>query len=231
MDTAHLEYDFERLTKFYPKFEAYFKGRNNHFIPESSFAGKDVWLEIGAGSGQFFAELAQKLPAKHFIAVERDKERAATLVGKMRRLKLPNFEGYRGNAISALLHGIPSNSVEKIFIMYPCPFYRPGQRKHRWYMHAVMPHFFRILKDQGQMIWTSDQKFYIDEAHFILKEKYAFDVLSYGEVSPNPHNYLEFFPGGRTKFERSYLELGHPVYEVIVQKVRPPNWNITHTRA
>lgn len=218
VDTAHLDYDFERVKKSYPKFEQYFVGRNNYFIPKESFSDRAVWLEIGAGSGVFFSELAKRNPDKHFIAVERDKMRAQTLLGKAKRLGLSNFEGFRGNAISALLHGIPDQSVEKIFIMYPCPFYKPGQRKHRWYMHPVMPHFLRILKKGGQMVWASDQKFYIDEAHFICKEKYPFSVLEYGEVKPNLHNFMDLFPLGRTKFEQSFMAENQPVYELIVVK-------------
>lgn len=218
MDIAHLEYDFERLKKFYPRWEAHFKGRNHDFIPKESFTGKSVWLEIGAGSGQFFSGLAQQFPDKHLIAIERDKMRAETLLGKAKRLGLSNFQAFRGNAISALLHGIPDASVEKIFILYPCPFYKSGQRKHRWYMHPAMPHFLRILKPHGQILWASDQKFYIEEAHFICQEKYKLAVLQFGEISLNPHNFLAFFPQGRTKFEASFMGVGQPVYELIVQK-------------
>lgn len=221
MDTHHLNYDFERLKKHYPKYENYFKGRNHDFIPQKSFENKSVWLEIGAGSGKFFSELAALHPDKHLIAIERDKMRAKTLLKKVQRSGLSNFEGYRGNAIAALLHGIPDQSVEKIFILYPCPFYRSGQRKHRWYMHPVMPHFLRILKTGGQIIWASDQKFYIEEAHFICREKYALRVLEFGETQKNQHNFMELFPQGRTKFEESFLSSQHPVYELIVAKEPP----------
>ena len=81
-----------------------------------------------------------------------------------------------------------------------------------------MPHLKRVLKPGGTLVWASDQKFYIDEAAYICREKYAFHVLHYGEVKENPENGMSAFPGGRTKFERTFIAQNHPVYELILRK-------------
>ncbi|NDG27944.1 MAG: hypothetical protein EB120_12330, partial [Proteobacteria bacterium] len=50
------------------------------------------------------------------------------------------------------------------------------------------------------------------------EKQYGLEVLKAGEISAHPLNALELFPGGRTKFERTFLDQGQPCYEVIVKK-------------
>lgn len=184
-----------------------------HFLQE-----KDIWLEIGAGSGYFFSKLAAQYPDRFFIAIERDKSRGVRLVRKVAREMAPNLVGYRGNAIPALLNGVPDQRIERLYFMYPCPWPKNAHRKHRWYLHPVMPHLLRVLKPGGLIVWTSDQKFYIDEARFVCESVYGMKVLAHGEIALNEWNDLAHFDGGRTKFEQTFLKAGQPCYELIVCK-------------
>lgn len=199
------------------RFEDYWKDRNTGYIPKDLFSHPRVSLEIGAGTGAFFTELAARFPDRFFIPVERCRMRAKRLLRKTSRSGLPNLVGFRGNAIPPLVHGIPSQSVERIYILYPCPWLKTSQRKHRWYLHPILPHFARVLKPGGLLIWASDQEFYIDEARLVCEQKLGLKVLVHGEVSPNPYNEMEAYPQGRTKFERTFLAQGQPCYEVILQ--------------
>lgn len=202
------------------RFEDYWKGRNTQFIPESLFTGeRKAWLEIGAGSGWFFTEMARRHPDTQFIAVERAKDRAVRLVRKVKKSGLDNLAGFRGNAVPALIHGIPSESLDRVFILYPCPWPRNSQRRNRWYLHPVMRHLVRILRPGGILVWASDQKFYIDEAHWVCKERHPFEILKVGEIAPNPWNGLEPFPEGRTKFERTFLGQGQSCHELICRRL------------
>jgi tRNA G46 methylase TrmB len=126
--------------------------------------------------------------------------------------------GIRGNAISTLFTQIPQQSLERIYILYPCPWPKNSQRKHRWHFHPVLAKIISSLEKGGHLILASDQQFYVDEAHYVFHKKPEFTVLKYGAVSPHPLNGLELFPGGRTKFERSFLSDGQPCYELILEK-------------
>ena len=56
--------------------------------------------------------------------------------------------------------------------------------------------------EKGRLIiWASDQRFYIEEAHHVCTKFYGLSPLAFGPVEPNAYNDLGSFPGGRTKFE------------------------------
>lgn len=214
-NATRLKWDISRAK--HAQFEDYCKERNH--IPRDIFVqDRPVWLEIGAGSGWFFCELAKARPDRHLIAVERSRLRGQRLVKKAGRAKLSNLAGYRGNAIPLLIHGVPDRALERLYILYPCPWPKNSQRKNRWYLHAVMPHIVRALQPGGQIIWASDQKFYIDEAALVCRDTYGFQVDVHDELKPNAFNDLERFPSGRTKFEATFLASGQPCYELIVTK-------------
>ena len=216
INPARLKWDLSRR-KPGGQYEAFFAERNR--MPAELFQGDlPIWLEVGAGTGKFFAELAARHPEARLIAIERCRERAHRLVRKAARSGLPNFHGLRGNVIPTLMHGIPTESLDRIYILYPCPWLKTSQRKNRWYLHPVMPHLLRILRPGGLLIWASDQKFYIDEARYVCDSVYQLPVLSHGELSPNPWNDLALFPEGRTKFEATFRAEGNPCHELIVSK-------------
>lgn len=200
------------------RYEQHFKRYRQDFINPQIFQHPRVHLEVGAGSGWMLLALAKRYPEISYVAIERDRMRAASLVRRAERAALANFVALRGNAIPAVIHGIPDQALERIYILYPCPFPKSSQRKHRWYLHPAMRHFVRVLKPGGHIIWASDQKFYIDEAEAICRGHYGLEVKHHGQLSPNRYNQLEDFPAGRTKFEHHFLSSGLPCYELIVEK-------------
>lgn len=214
---SRIDWDLKHNNNHSP-YESFFKNRKAPEIPESFFKKQSLWLEIGAGTGQFFETLARLHPEKNLVAIERDRMRGKRLARRTQESGLKNFLGIRGNAISAAMTGLPHESLERIYILYPCPWPKNSQRKHRWHFHPTMPKLVEALEPQGLLILASDQKFYVEEAHYVWKERYGLEVLKFGEVSSHPLNALDYFPGGRTKFERSFLASGQPCHELIVRK-------------
>lgn len=202
----------------HPRYEHYWAEKTTQQLPSTLFDHARIWLEIGAGSGDFFVTLAGKYPEISFVPIERCRERCRTLLKRSERAGYANLLPVRGNAIPLLLKSIPTASIERLFILYPCPYPKNSQKKHRWYLHPAMPHLVRVLKPGGVLVWTSDQKFYIDEAHKISSQVFALKTLYWGSLAPNPYNGLEHFPNGRTKFEQTFLAQGFPAYELVVSK-------------
>lgn len=218
LNPTRLAWDLKRRQNL-DKFEAFWRSRYAGFLPSEQFqTDKPVYFEVGAGSGWFFTEMAKRFPEIQFLAVERARDRGTRLVRKTQRAGLPNLVGFRGNAIPALIHGIPAESVSRLFILYPAPWPKISQRKNRWYLHPILPHLMRVLKPGGELVWASDQKFYIDEAKWVCEERLKLETLAYGPIAPNEWNGLLPFPEGRTKFERTFLAQGQPCYELICRR-------------
>jgi len=200
------------------KYIAYWETRPHCPIPYERFENyQKVYLEIGAGSGDFGLEIAAREPDSLFVGVDRDRHRGKALVRRSDKSGLNNFAGLRGNIIPALTCGMPSNSLDKIFILYPCPFSKVAQRKNRWYFHPMMAHVVRCLKPGGVLVWASDQKPYIDEAQHVCSQFYDLETLVHGLLAPNPFNGFRL-TRGRTKFENQFLREGQPCYELVVKK-------------
>lgn len=179
---------------------------------------EEQWLDVGAGSGGFFQSLAPRHPRTLFVAVERDKMRGKALEKRCRNQGPRNFVGIRGNIIPMAIRAFSPESLDRIYILYPCPWPKFGQRKNRWYLHPMMAPLFQALKPGGKLIWASDQHFYLQEAHYIFENHYAAHIVRWGELTPGPENGLTEFPEGRTNFERDFLEAGQPCWELIVEK-------------
>lgn len=203
------------------RYDAYWKELQLEvqFLTPSLFTQeKPIWLEIGAGTGGFCVEMAKRHPDRQLIAIERCKERGKTLVRKTERSLLPNLASFRGNAIPALINEIPTESIERVYLLYPPPWPRNPQRKNRWYLHPIMVHLVRVLKKGGLLIWASDQEYYINEAAHVCDKRFGMETLAHGPLSMNSYNALDIFPEGRTKFERTFRAEGQNCYELICRK-------------
>jgi len=216
-NASRIDWDF-KCKPSHQRYEAHFLNRKSPQIPSDFLKPRSLWIEIGAGTGQFFESLAKLHPEKNLVAIERDRMRGKRIVRRTEESGLKNFLGVRGNAIATVMTGLPSQSCERIYILYPCPWPKNSQRKNRWHFHPVMPKLVDALEPEGLMIWASDQKFYIEEAHYVATKTFGLEVLKFGEVSPHPANSVDLFPQGRTKFERSFLSLQQPCFELILRK-------------
>ncbi len=178
-----------------------------------------AWLEIGAGSGTFATALGQIYPDWLGIALERCRMRGTRLAKRVERLGTKNVLGLRGNAIATFMRDIPPQSLDRIYILYPCPWPKNSQRKNRWYLHSIMPQMVQSLKPGGWIYWASDQEFYIREAAWISENVYKMKTLAHGPLAPNQYNEVEKFPLGRSKFEADFLQRGQPCHELVSQVV------------
>ncbi len=212
---------WSRTQRVQEKYEAYWGQRRGVGLTHEQLKSfPHVWLEVGAGSGDFFIAMARRHPDTLMIAVERDRMRGKALVKRGKRAALPNLMPLRGNVVPSLSSEILPESLDRIYILYPCPWPKNSQRKNRWYNHPVMAHMVRGLKPGGKIVWASDQKFYIDEARFACETYHGLEIEAHRPVAPHPDNGLDPESKGRTKFEVTFLAAGQPCYELITVKKR-----------
>ena len=95
---------------------------------ERLFGGRDVWLEIGFGSGEHLIHQAKHHPDVAFIGVEPYMNGVASLLSKIHHSGVQNINLHMGDARD-LLDVLPSNCLQKAFLLYPDPW--PKARHHR----------------------------------------------------------------------------------------------------
>lgn len=213
-DVARLDYDFATVHR--DEFTAFWSGRTSPIkLPKFTQTYAKASLEVGSGTGDFLIQMARNHPDEFFIGVERDRMRGKKFAQRVAKANLKNLAGFRGNVLPPVMHEAPPESLDRIYILYPCPWPKMSQRKNRWYVHPFMPHLLKALKVGGQVIWASDQAFYIEEAKYVCETKFGLRTVAHGPVVPPAE-----FATGRTKFERTFLASGQPCYELISEKLK-----------
>ncbi len=215
-DFFHPVLDDIRKKNGIDKFIDFYKNPNYKYpnLPIKEY--KEVWLDIGAGSGSFFLEIAKHHTDKLLIAIERDRMRAKSLLKRAKKHALENLIAIRGNIIPFIVNIDKKEWLDRIFILYPCPWPKKRHRKNRWYFHPIMSHLVTALKTNGKIIWASDEKFYIEEAFITLEKYFGLKTISYGLIEPNSYN--GFIICGRSKFEKEFFSNKKDCFELVVEK-------------
>ena len=181
------------------------------------FNHRNVWLEIGFGSGEHLVYQAKRNPDIGFIGCDPYLNGVAVLLGKIEKEQLTNICIHAGDA-RHLLDVLPIQSVSKAFLLYPDPW--PKKRHHR--RRFVTPDYLnplaRVIKQKGIFRVATDVKDYVRQA---LEEvpKSGFDPV--GELQENWH---EKWPDWvSTRYEQKALCGGRiPYYLTFERSSLPP---------
>lgn len=92
------------------------------------FGGREVWLEIGFGSGEHLIHQAMAHPDRAFIGCEVYINGVATLLGKMRKAGVSNIAIHPGD-VRDLFDVLPDGAISGAYLLYPDPW--PKARHHR----------------------------------------------------------------------------------------------------
>ena len=163
-------------------------------------------LEIGAGKGKHALSFALQNPDKHLIAIERTRNKFEAFAKLATSQDSANLEAIHADAIAWIVHAIASNSVAKIFILYPNP------EQHNPNQHWLNMPFFEFLLSRlqvgGEVIMVTNIETYMNNA-----EKQATEVW----CLPNTRHQVPN-DSQRTHFEVKYLARQEICWELSVQK-------------
>lgn len=175
------------------------------------FPSSSLNLEIGCGVGWHPITYAKNNPNKFLIAIERTRTKFNKFSERLKRHEdLKNIFAVHADATLWIPQNLKSNSIEKIFLLYPNP--EPKNPAQRW---LRMP-FFRVLIDKlkvnGEILLASNIGSYLDEAIFYATNEWQLKLTQDHKVSL----IKDFQP--RTHFEKKYLLRGEICREVIFKK-------------
>jgi tRNA (guanine-N7-)-methyltransferase len=165
-------------------------------------------VDLGCGDGSFLCALAQHMPEKNFLGIERllgrirSAARKTTNIGNVRLLRMESSYAVR--------HLLPAGSVETFYLLFPDPW---PKRRH-WPRRIVTGDFLRATSEalvkNGTLLVATDHFDYFEKIEGIARANPDFTVASPGAVD---------LP--LTKFEQQFRAQGVPIQWLEARKISP----------
>ena len=127
------------------------------------FDGRDVWLEVGFGSGEHLVHQAIANPDVAIIGCEPYINGVAACLGKIREAKLQNVAIHAGDARD-LMDVLPDGSISKAFLLYPDPWPKARHHRRRFVTAEHLLPLARTLKPGAEFRVATDIPDYVRQA-------------------------------------------------------------------
>jgi len=178
-------------------------------------------VDLGCGDGSFICALAERLPEKNFLGIERlrgrirSAARKAAMVGNVRLLRMENSYAVR--------YLLPAGSAETFYLLFPDPW---PKRRH-WRRRSVTAEFLRAISEalveNGRFLIATDHLNYFQKIEEIARASPDFTVDPPGVADSFD---LRFHDGGQagqvrplTKFEQQFRAQGAAIHWLELRKV------------
>lgn len=168
-------------------------------------------LEIGAGKGDFAINMAKKYPNIHFIAIEMQSMALAYALRKIENEKIDNLLFVNVDA-HFLFDKIKDHRFETIFLNFSDPWPKKRQHKRRLTYPTMLNEYYNILKDNGKLIFKSDNDVLFNDSLEYLKEsKFVIESIDFNYDGLDPFD-------SQTEYETRFRGLNVPIKRYIVVK-------------
>jgi tRNA (guanine-N7-)-methyltransferase len=173
-----------------------------------------IYLEIGFGNGETLAQMAEARPERRYLGVEVHRPGVGHLLLELQRRVLTNVRVLRHDAVELLTHGLPSASLDGVYLFFPDPWPKQRHHKRRILSPGVVALLARAIRVGGTFHAATDWTPYAEQMLAVLGQ--AADLFANTSASGG---YCER-PDDRplTKFERRGRGLGHPVHDLIFRR-------------
>lgn len=180
-------------------------------------------VDLGCGDGSFICALAERMPERNFLGIER-------LLGRIRSAtrkaaKIANVRLLRMESSYAVRYLLPAGSVETFYLLFPDPW---PKRRH-WRRRTVTGEFLgaisQALAENGRFLIATDHFDYFEKIEEIARANPDFTVAPPGAADPFD---LRSHHGGQagqvlplTKFEQQFRAQGAAIHWLELRKVSP----------
>lgn len=175
------------------------------------FGGDELYLELGCGKGRFTAELAQTIPSKLLVAVERVPE---AMVVAMERVCEANLENVRftGADVKMLPEMFAPGEASRIYINFCDPWPSRRNEKKRLTSPGFLDLYRAVLKDGGEIHFKTDNQ----ELFTYSLRQFEDCGFSVSEATRDLH--ADGIKGILTNYEEKFLAEGKPICRLVAVK-------------
>ncbi len=194
----------------------------NYRREEKPLPVKDVIVEIGFGNGDFLIRHAQENPDRLHIGFEISGISIAKVVRKARRLGLNNIRVARIDAYWGFYLILPDESVERAYMNFPDPWPKKRHANRRLTNPENLFIFHRRIKEGGQLILKTDERFFVDYTIENAREMGGWTwKLEENAISDMPTKYeRKWIEEGKTIYRLTLIKSGKPVKEVKIRHLK-----------
>lgn len=169
-------------------------------------------IEIGCGKGRFITETALNNPHIQYIAIEKVSNVMVLAMEKAVNANVDNLRFMRGN-FQILAETFPDKSVDRIYLNFSDPWPKKGYAKRRLTHGGFLEIYKRILKDDGEVCFKTDNRDLFD---FSL-ESFPENGFSLSEVTYDLHA-SDFKGNIMTEYEERFSQMGYPICRLVANK-------------
>lgn len=138
---------------------------------------REVWLEIGFGSGEHLLWQAEQNRDIGFFGCEPFINGIGSLLGAIEDRGLDTIRVHDGDA-REVLAWLPARSVGRLFLLFPDPWPKKRQQKRRLVSPETVAAFARVLAPGGEFRFASDDSDYATHTLFAVVRSGAFAWLA-----------------------------------------------------
>ncbi|SDB93896.1 tRNA (guanine-N(7)-)-methyltransferase [Pelagirhabdus alkalitolerans] len=167
-----------------------------------------IYLEIGAGKGQFITGMADQFPSINFVAIELVKSIIVSALDKVVESKPDNVQLINTDA-KDLRSFFGEGEVDRIYLNFSDPWPKNKHEKRRLTYHTFLEQYKEVLKEGGDVILKTDNRHLFE---YSLTSFSQFGMVL-DEVTLDLHE-LEDPTNVMTEYEEKFSSRGQPIYRV-----------------
>lgn len=162
-----------------------------------------IYLEIGAGKGDFIIEKAKQNPEINFIALEMNTNAFVIASRKIVEEELTNVIGLVDYA-EELTDTFNEGEIDHIYINFSTPWPKTKHHKRRLSHKRFLERYKKIIKNQGIIEQkTDDLPFFEDSLKYY--EDFGLEILEAEYALPEEKSIV-------TEYEKKWRERNKPIY-------------------
>ncbi|MCI5944114.1 MAG: tRNA (guanosine(46)-N7)-methyltransferase TrmB [Eubacterium sp.] len=170
-----------------------------------------IHIEIGMGKGQFLMKMAELHPDIHYIGIEKYSSVLVRALEKIEENPLPNIHFIRMDAEN-ITQVFEKGEVEQIYLNFSDPWPKDRHAKRRLTSRQFLERYDNILKDNGKIIFKTDNRALFDFSLEEVKEA-GWSV----ELCTFDLHHSEYLEGNvMTEYEEKFVKKGNPICKMVI---------------
>lgn len=162
-----------------------------------------IYLEVGAGKGDFVIEMAKKRPEINFIALEMNTNAFVIASRKIKEEELANVIGLIDHA-EDLRDIFGKKEIDRIFINFSTPWPKTKHHKRRLSHPRFLNIYKGIIKDGGIIEQKTDDKdFFLDSLEYY--KEFPLEILEVDYKLAREKSIV-------TEYEKKWRDRGKDIY-------------------